>query len=97
MEVPTALLPQIRTASRFHRHRGFPRTAAGRRAHAERISQSEVLDGLLCEGPDYGEEVFARHERAVRGIAGMPAYRMRYDTLEEAVEFLANLTCRESQ
>ncbi|HEY2018560.1 MAG TPA: hypothetical protein VGH38_33880, partial [Bryobacteraceae bacterium] len=69
----------------------------GATARAGRISQDEVLEELLREGPDYGPEVLARHERAIRRIAGLPAWRMSYDTLEEAVEFLANLACRECQ
>jgi len=97
MEVPTADFPQIRTAARCRIDAVVFLERRPGRAHVERIAQSEVLDGLLQEGPSYGEEVFARHRRAVRRLAGMPAYRMRYDTLDEAVSLLAKLTCGEPQ
>ncbi|SPF38057.1 Hpr(Ser) kinase/phosphatase [Candidatus Sulfopaludibacter sp. SbA4] len=98
MEVALGQLPQIRTASHctidtvvfLERGQGVP-------AHGEPMPAAEVLDRLLEEGPAYGDEVLARHEKAIRRITGMPAYRMRYDTLEEAVELLAKLTCREPQ
>ncbi len=96
MEVPTADFPQIRTAPRCTIDTVVFLERRPGTAHAEPISRAEVLDGLLQDGPSYGDEVFARHEKAVRGIAGMPAYRMRYDRLDEAVNLLAKLTCRET-
>jgi len=96
VEVALAQFPQIRTASHCTIDTVvFLERRQGARAQAEPMAAAEVLDRLLQEGPAYGDEVLGRHERAIRRIAGMPAYRMRYDTLEEAVDLLAKLTCRE--
>ena len=97
MEVPTADFPNLRTAPRCTVDAVVFLERRPGRADAEPLTESEVLEGLLQEGPWYGEEVLARHQAAVRRIAGMPAYRLRYDTLDEAVSLLAKLTCGESQ
>lgn len=96
MEIAMSELPQIRTAAHCTIDTVvFLERRRGRQAHAEPMAAAEVLDRLLEEGPSYGDEVLARHEKAIRRIAGMPAWRMRYDTLAEALELLAKITCPE--
>ena len=98
MEIATSRFPQIRTAVRCRIDTVvFLERTAGAGAHAERMPAAEVIESWLREGPSYGDEVLSRHEKAMRRIAAMPAYRMRYDTLDEAVDLLAKLTCREPQ
>jgi hypothetical protein len=97
MEVPTADFPDIQTAARCSIDAVVLLQRRPGPARAESISPSEVLENLLQAGPWYGEEVYARHQRSVQRIADRPCYRMRYDKLNEAVDLLATLTCREHQ
>jgi hypothetical protein len=90
IEVPLAELPQIRTA---------PRAAIGGivflerpgRAGIERMAPGQATERLLADMPSYGEDVNAMHERTVRKLSGAPAWRMRYETLEDAVRILGTL------
>lgn len=94
MEVPLADFPGIRTASRCEIVSVvFLERRCGAAAHAVPMPGAEVLESLLHDGPDYGDEVYQRHAKAIARIAAVPAYRMRYDKLDEAVDLLASLTC----
>jgi hypothetical protein len=57
----------------------------------DRLSPADAIERILDDMATYGEEVDALHERTVRGLAPVPAWRMRYDTLEQAVRMLESL------
>jgi hypothetical protein len=93
IEVPMSAFPRIHTASRcrigcvvfLDRRHGSP-------ARAEAMPPSEVVETLVRDMPSYGDEVRAMVEKAVRRLQQVPAYRMRYEALDEAVELLSKLT-----
>ena len=93
MEIPTADFPEIRTAPRCSIDTVVFLQRQPGAAQAQRITDAEVVEGLFQQGPYYGDDVFARHQKAILRIAGTPAYRMRYDKLDEAVSLLGKLTC----
>jgi hypothetical protein len=41
--------------------------------------------------PSYGEDVDEIHERAVRRLVEVPAYRARYELIEDGVQLLSAL------
>jgi hypothetical protein len=55
------------------------------------ISHEEALEEMLASSGSYGPATFARHERALRRLLEVPAYRLRYTTLAEALEALETL------
>jgi hypothetical protein len=93
IELPTSLFPALHTAGRCPvRRLVFPdRTSAGS-TRAERMDPAEVADLLLADLPSYGPEVNAMHERTVQSLAKLPAYRLYYRTLEDAIRLLFELT-----
>ena len=92
IEVPLSAFPRIRTAKRC-------RIASvvlldrqdGGGAGAKAIPPSEVVERLIGDMPSYGDEVNARAERTVRRLLRVPAYRLTYSALDEAVALLSEL------
>jgi len=92
LAVPLSDFPRIRTASRstiravafLDRKHGGAATIAG-------IPGSEAIEELLRDRPSYGPEVDARHEKAIRQLLDVPAYRLRYQTLKDGVRLVARL------
>jgi hypothetical protein len=92
IEVPLSAFPNIRTASRcqigcvvlLHRH-------GGGGARAEAIPPSEIVERLIGDMPSYGGEVRARVESTVRRLLKVPAYRLTYGALDEALAVLGGL------
>jgi hypothetical protein len=92
IEVPLSAFPGIQTASRcrigcvvfLERRRGGA-------TRAEALPQGEVVETLVRDMPSYGEEVRALVEKTVRGLRQVPAYRMQYDSLDDAVTLLSKL------
>ncbi len=92
IELPLSAFPNIRTASRcqigclvlLDRQR-----EGGARARA--IPPSEVVDRLIGDMPSYGPEVRGMVERTARKLLGVPAYRLTYAGLDEAVAALGEL------
>ncbi len=70
----------------------FPDRASGGPARAERMIPAEVAELLLADLPSYGPEVNAIHEQTVQSLAKLPAWRLRYRTLEDAIRLLFELT-----
>ena len=98
MEVALAGLPGIRTASQSSIDTVvFLERRPGMRPHAEPMAAADALDFLLKDGPAYGTEVLARHEKTIGRITAVPSYRLRYDSPEEGVKLLSELTCPERQ
>ena len=92
MEVPTSLLTGVRTAPRIGIERVvfLDRSSEGT-PRFERIDSSEAATLLLQDLPSYGNEVNAIHERTVAMLAALPAWRMSYRTLEDAIRLLSGL------
>jgi len=54
---------------------------------------TEDAAGTLLSGmPSYGHEVRVRHEHTISRLLEVPAYRLRYERLEEAMELLEALS-----
>jgi hypothetical protein len=93
MEVPTADFPQIETASRCAiSHLCFLNRRGGGPARVEPMTPEEAVDVLMRDGCYYGQEVLARHERGFRRLAEAPAYRLCFQTLDEGVRLLVELS-----
>jgi hypothetical protein len=92
IEAPLSAFPNIRTASRCPI--GclvlLDRQCDGA-ARAESISTSAIVEQFLREMPSYGEDVDALVERAMGRLRSLPAYRLTYGGLEEAVSVLEGL------
>ena len=91
IEVPLADLPHIRTAPRVPVG-GIAFLERGPAcAGLERLSSAETVERLLTDMPSYGQAVDALHEHAVRRLAEAPAWRLRYQALDEALAILESL------
>jgi len=90
MEVPTSLLSGIRTAARVD-VRKLVSLSRGSEAGVERVAAEEAAALLLADLPSYGPEVNATHERTVGMLARLPAWRLRYRSLEEGVGLLSEI------
>jgi hypothetical protein len=92
MEVPTSLLAGVHTARKI----GvgtlvfLDRTSDGA-AQVKRMDSSEAAALLLQDLPSYGPEVNAAHERTVGILAALPAWRMSYRKLADAIRLLSEL------
>ena len=91
IEVCLSDVPGIRTAGRariavlafLERRPGPPDT--------RRIPGDEAVDRLLADMPAYGEDIDELHERTVRGLAEAPAYRVRYQSIDDGVKIISSL------
>jgi hypothetical protein len=91
IEVPLTELPGIRTADRVPIE-GIVFLDRGSGAAAiHSMSGSEAVDRVLEDLPGYSDGVDAMHERTVRKLTGVRAWRMRYETLEDAIGMLGSL------
>jgi hypothetical protein len=71
----------------------FVDRSGGGRARLERVEPSEAIYMLLADLPTYGEEVNAIHERTIGGLMmAVPAWRMHYRTLDEALDLLSGIS-----
>jgi hypothetical protein len=92
IEVPLDAFPHIRTASRcrvgavvfLDRRAGVP-------PGAQTVPAAEASERLLRDMPWYGDEVRAMYERTARRLLEVPAYRLAYENLDQAVALLSNL------
>ena len=91
IEAPTADFPQLRTSAQcradhlvlLHRRPGPSRLAA--------VPSSEVIDGLRADMPTYGEHAWDRFQRTLDRLLGASAWRMEYETLEDALRLLSEI------
>ncbi len=91
IEVPLRELPQIRTAARA-RIGGVAFLERGAASpEAVPLARKEAVQRLLADMPSYNEKTDALHERAVRRLAGVPAWRLRYQTIEDGIGILEDL------
>jgi hypothetical protein len=91
IEVPLSELPDLSTAET---------TPIGTIALIERgpgpacaipATGDEAVARILGDMPSYGPVVDAMHERTVRRLAEVPAFRLRYERLEDASRLLAEI------
>jgi serine kinase of HPr protein (carbohydrate metabolism regulator) len=92
IEIPLADMPHIQTADTvpiqgvvlLERGPGMPSIVP--------VTGEEAVARVLSDMPSYGDAVDAMHERTVRRLAEVAAYRLRYERLEDAIRMLAELT-----
>jgi hypothetical protein len=92
IEVPLDAFPHIRTAPLcrvgsvilLDRREGVPTSA-------QPVPASEAIELLLRDMPWYGDDVRAMYERTARRLLEVPAYRLTYENLDQAVALLSNL------
>jgi len=91
MEVPTSLLG-LRTARQVGVSRlvFLDRESIGA-ARVESMAPEEAAALLLQDLPSYGPEVNAVHERTVGLLASLPAWRLTYSGLDDAIRLLREL------
>ena len=87
IEVPMNQLPGLRTAMRSHVET-LVFLDRGKSGGLSAISREEAMEIMLSESCQYSPETFVRHERALRRLLQARVYRLRYTTLEEALEAL---------
>jgi serine kinase of HPr protein (carbohydrate metabolism regulator) len=91
IEVPTSAFPEIRTADRTEIRCVVLLDRRPGGAELRPVGTDEAAAQLLRDMPSYGEDVNAMHERAVVHIAAAGAFRLRYESLDDAVAVLTNL------
>lgn len=90
MEAPTSLLSGVRTAPHVDVGKLVFLDRSGD-AGIERLLSDEVAALLLADLPSYGPEVNAAHERTLGILANLPAWRLRYRTLEDGVRLVSSI------
>jgi hypothetical protein len=89
IEAPMSNFPGVRTASSVTIGRVvFLDRASEGASRIEPVGSAEAFQLLMADLPSYGPEVNAAHERTVARLAELPAYRLIYRELEEAVNLL---------
>jgi hypothetical protein len=88
MEVPTSLLrvPTMRQVA-VSKLVFLDRGGMGA-ARIEKVAPDEAADLLLQDLPSYGPEVNAVHERTIGMLACLPAWRLTYSGLDDAIKLL---------
>ena len=93
IEVPTHLFPAIRTAARCpirclvfidRESEGPPRV--------ERMPPADVIESMLADMPSYGPEVNATHEATIHALSRLPAWQLRYRSLDDAIRLLSDVS-----
>jgi hypothetical protein len=90
IEVPLEELPQIHPAASAEAACAVL-LDRGQDPVLECLAADDLQIALLRDMPSYGPQVNARHERAVAELSKVPAFRLRYRTLDEALEMVAGL------
>ncbi|HLK51615.1 MAG TPA: hypothetical protein VKT49_25920 [Bryobacteraceae bacterium] len=57
----------------------------------EKIRAEQVVEALLQDGPGYGEDVDRLAEKTLRKLLRLPASRLHYERLDDALELLSRL------
>jgi hypothetical protein len=92
IEVLTDRFPQITCARRVTVDGlVFVDRTSGGQARLERIDSKAAVEAVIADLPTYGSEVNAMHERTIGALAVVPAWRMHYQTLEEALQLLSGI------
>jgi hypothetical protein len=92
LEVRLKEFPRIRTATRCTIGcMAFLERDHGAAPGIMALARSESLDRLLRDRPSYGAAVDARDERTIGRLVDAPAYRLRYESLEDGIRLVARL------
>jgi hypothetical protein len=92
IEVPASLFPAVRTLRRCSIHSlVFLDRESDGPARVEPIRAEDAVTALLADLPSYGAEVNARHEKTIHHLATLPAWHLRYRTLDDAVRLMSDL------
>jgi hypothetical protein len=92
LEVPLSAFPQIRTASRCPIHAlVFLERRSGARPRVTRLPPGEAAGQLLQGRATYGPEVDAMQERAIRRLEDLPAWKLHYESLDDALRLLSEV------
>jgi hypothetical protein len=92
IEVLTAEFPDVAGAQRC-RIAGliFLDRQSGGAPRVEVIDSKAAVQELIADVPSYGPEVNTMHEETIGELARVPAWRMHYQTLDEALELLSGI------
>jgi hypothetical protein len=88
IEVPMSAFPEIRTAARVGIESIMLLDRRPGPARLEPVTPDEAFDELLNDAPNYGDEVDAMHDRTLRQLGEVPAFRMHYESFSDAIELL---------
>jgi hypothetical protein len=91
IEVPMTSIAGIRTAVQCEVRR-LVFLDRGKCGGLERIGVESALEQMMQDSRSQSEETQARHERALRRLLHAPAYRLRYERIQDAIEALESLT-----
>jgi hypothetical protein len=92
LEIRLEEFPEIRTASNCRiGNLVLLDRVCGSPASLEEIEPARVIGGLLPEAASWGEDVDRLQHKTVRKLLSLPAYRLRYDGISEAVDLLSRL------
>jgi len=92
IEVLLNAFPEIATAKRCAvAGVVFLERGSGEEAWIEAMESSNAVELMLRDMPSYGAEVNALHERTVGALVGVPAWRLHYNSLEEALRLLSGI------
>ena len=92
VEAAMADLPGICTAATARvDHFIFLDRTAGARGRITPVATEEALERIVAESASYGERVRQMYERTVAGLRGVAAWRLEYETLEQALRLLSEV------
>jgi hypothetical protein len=92
IEVLMSSFPEIGGAQRCPiRGMVFLDRAGGVPARLEKMDSATAVEEMINDIPNYGPEVNAMHEETVGALAAVPAWRMHYTTLAEALQLLSGI------
>ncbi len=95
IEVPTNLFPAIRTAARCPiRCLVFIDRESDGPPRVERMPAEDVVESMLADMPSYGPEVNATHENTIHSLSRLPAWQLRYRSLDDAIRLLSEIDVR---
>ena len=92
LEVPTADFPQIRTSSLCSID-GLVLLDRGpvRRPAIVPVSAEALVEQMLADMPDYGDQVTAMYQQTLGRLRAVPAWRLEYQSLDDALRLLAEI------
>lgn len=90
IEIKTRDCPSIRTASSTPVHRVVFLHRRDTSPALVPVPKEAALEAMLRDCVPYRDEVSARHRATVRKLSDLPAYRLQYRTLDEAIRLLSS-------
>ena len=60
-------------------------------ARVERMPPEDVVESMLADMPSYGPEVNATHEKTIHSLSRLPAWQLRYRSLDDAIRLLSEI------